>query len=115
MKTKSIAVVFALIPFFTMAKTKAPDCHSWPMNMAEGWMKNASIVDIQNLDESKTEVKLLASESKGKDLYTQIYQFVFHAKDGKVYQVITKSDASNEECSMSEVNSYLVSKSEINY
>lgn len=107
----TISMIF--FPYSLMAKPL--DCHSWPMSMAEVWMKNAGIVDIVNLDESKTEIKLLASDKKEKDLYTQVYHFIFHDKQGNTYQIITKNDASSEECSMSEVNSYLISKSNINY
>ncbi|UXY10591.1 hypothetical protein N7922_22600 [Kosakonia sp. ML.JS2a] len=110
---KYIISLLAILPFSTMAAS--PDCHSWPMNMAEAWMKNAGIVDIANLDESKTEVKQLASEKKGKDLYTQVYHFVFHDKSGSRYEVITQSDASSTECSISEVNSFLVSKKDITH
>ena len=68
------------------------------------------IVDIKNLDESKTKITLLASEKKAKDLYTQIYHFIFYDKKGNTYEIITNSDASYEECSMSEVDVYLISK-----
>lgn len=110
---KKIILLFIFLPFAALAK--APECQSWPQNMAEAWMKNAGIVDITKLDETKTEVKRLASEKKGKDLYTQIYHFVFHDKDGGRYEVITQSDASDNECSMSEVNSFLVSRSDMNH
>ncbi|RLM14811.1 hypothetical protein BIY27_07070 [Gibbsiella quercinecans] len=111
---KNIIVQLAIFsPLSTMAAS--PDCHSWPMNMAEAWMKNAGIVDIVNLDESKTEINRLASEKKGKDRYTQVYHFVFHDKSGGRYEVITQSDASSTECSISEVNSYLVSKHDITH
>ncbi len=113
MKLKIAIMTLVMVPLFSLAKS--PDCHSWPMNMAEAWLKNSGIVDITHLDESKTEVKLLASEPKGKNRYTQIYRFIFHGKDGKTYQVITNSDASNEECSISQVDSYLVSQSEITH
>ncbi|GAA3908196.1 hypothetical protein GCM10022405_36670 [Gibbsiella dentisursi] len=52
----------------------------------EAWMKNAGIVDTVNLD-----------------------------KSGGRYEVITQSDASSTECSISEVNSYLVSKSDVTH
>ncbi len=114
---KKVTALFAILlfPGFVLAKSNGPDCHSWPMNMTEGWMKNSGIVDITNLDESKTKYSLLASEKKGKDLYTQVYHFTFYDKSGHSYEVITTSDASNEECSMGSVNSYLVSKNDINY
>jgi len=114
-KVKSTIFFLALLPVFASAKNVPNDCHSWPMNMTEVWLKNSGIVDIPDLDESKTEVKLLASEKKPHHLYTKIFRFVFHARDGKTYEVITKNEASDDECSVSEVNSYLVSKSSVNY
>lgn len=30
---KSSIMAMILFPFFTLAKFKDPDCHSWPMNM----------------------------------------------------------------------------------
>ncbi|NUE66746.1 hypothetical protein [Snodgrassella sp. ESL0253] len=110
---KLTKILLVLLPM--MSHAKAPDCHNWPMNMTKGWLKNANIVDIYNLDESKTKITLLASEKKKKDLYIQIYHFVFFDKQGKTYEIITQNEASHEECSMSTVNSYLISKSRILY
>jgi hypothetical protein len=106
-------ILLGLLPIMSFAK--APDCHNWPMNMTEMWMRSAGIVDFKNLNIPKTKITLLASEKKGKDLYTQIYYFVFYDQKGKSYEVITKNEASYEECSMSQVNSYLISKKDINY
>lgn len=115
MKLKLMLFTLAWAPVLAFAAPKAPDCHSWPMNIAKGWLKNAGIADIYRFDETRTKVELLASEKKGKDLYTQVYSIIFYSKDGKSYHVITKSDASNEECSMGGVDSYLVEKSDKNY
>jgi hypothetical protein len=101
-------ILLSMLPALSFAK--APDCHNWPMNMTKSWLKNASITDIYNLDESRTKITLLASEKKEKDLYTQIYHFIFYDKKGNTYEVITKSDSSYEECSISNVSSYLISK-----
>ncbi|WP_017346228.1 hypothetical protein [Pantoea sp. A4] len=114
-KFNSVLIVLVLFPFFSNAKPVKNDCRSWPMNMAEVWLKNAKIIDIPDLDESKTEVKLLASEKKPHHLYTNVFRFVFHANDGRKFEVITQNVASDEECSISEVNTYLVSQSDINY
>ena len=108
MKKFLIVTLFAVLPILSFAK--APYCVSWPMNMSEVWLQNAGIVDIKNLDESKTKITLLASEKKAKDLYTQIYHFIFYDKKGNTYEIITNSDASYEECSMSDVDVYLISK-----
>lgn len=115
MKIKISALFLVLLPVIASAKVVPQDCVAWPMNITEGWLKRSGIIDISDLDEPKTEVKLLASQRKAHNLHTNIYRFVFHAKDGRKFEVITQNDASDEECSMSEVNSYLVSKSTINY
>ncbi|WP_239326024.1 hypothetical protein [Snodgrassella gandavensis] len=113
MKKNLLAILLGIFPVVCLAK--APDCHNWPMNMTKGWLKNANITDIYNLDESKTKITLLASEKKKKDLYIQIYHFVFFDKQGNTYEVITQNEASHEECSMSSVNSYLISNRRILY
>ncbi|PIT59932.1 MULTISPECIES: hypothetical protein [Snodgrassella] len=109
MKKNLLAILLGVFPIVCLAKE--PDCYNWPMNMTKAWLKNANITDIYNLDESKTKITLLASEKKKKDLYIEIYHFVFFDKQGNTYEVITQNEASQEECSISDVNSYLISKS----
>ncbi|MBP2168298.1 hypothetical protein J2125_001490 [Erwinia toletana] len=109
------ALLTAGLLFSVSVTARMPDCHSWPMNMAEVWLKNEKIVDINQLDEPKTEFKLLASEKKKGGLYTQVYHFTFHDKHSKSYDLITQSDATQEECSASEVNVFQVSKTSINH
>ncbi|PIT07259.1 hypothetical protein BGI30_10570 [Snodgrassella alvi] len=114
MKKIFTLIFLGLLPILsTLSHAKTTGCHSWPMNMAEAWMQNAKIVDIPSLDESKTKIKLLALGKKKKGLYTQIYHFVFYDRKGNSYEVITKNEASDDECSMSDVDSYLISKSHI--
>ena len=108
MKKLLLVTLLAVLPILSFAK--GPDCHSWPMNMSEVWLQNAGIVAIEKLNESKTKITLLASEKKAKGLYTQIYHFIFYDTTGNTYEIITNSDASYEECSMSDVDVYLISK-----
>ncbi|PIT12881.1 hypothetical protein [Snodgrassella alvi] len=108
MKKNLLAILLGVFPIVCLAK--APNCFSWPMSMTEVWMKNTEIVDIKDLDESKTKITLMATEKKGKDLYTQIYHFIFYDKYNNSYEIITKMDSSHEECSISSVNGYLISK-----
>ena len=108
MKKFLIVTLLAVLPILSFAK--GPDCHSWPMKMSEVWLQNAGIVAIENLNEPKTKITLLASEKKAKGLYTQIFHFIFYDKKGNSYEIITKNDASYEECSMSDVDVYLISK-----
>lgn len=93
-----------------VALAKSPDCASWPTNMALTHLKNAGLIDIPSVIEAQTKAIRLASEKIGKDLHQQVYDITFHTRDGKTIEVITKSQASSEECSMSRVDVYVVSK-----
>ncbi|WP_162631681.1 hypothetical protein [Burkholderia sp. JP2-270] len=50
------------------------------------------------------------SEKTGKDLYRQIYDITFVDKSGAKFQVITSSEASSSERSMSGVDVYVVTR-----
>lgn len=103
-----MAAIFAMPA--TVALAKSPDCASWPTNMALVHLKNAGLIDIPSVIEAQTKAVRLASEKVGKDLYQQVYDITFHTKDGKTVEVVTKSQASSEECSMSRVDVYVVSQ-----
>jgi hypothetical protein len=93
-----------------VALAKSPDCASWPTNMALVHLKNAGLIDIPSVIEAQTKAVRLASEKIGKDLHQQVYDITFRTRDGKTIEVITNSRASSEECSMSAVDVYVVSK-----
>ncbi|PIT28536.1 hypothetical protein BGI37_02030 [Snodgrassella alvi] len=114
MELKKLLAIF-LVVFPIVCLAKAPDCYNWPMNMTKGWLKNTNITNIYNLDESKTKITLLASEKKQNGLHTQVYHFVFYDKKGKSCEIITKNETLYDECSTSQVNSYLITKKDINY
>jgi hypothetical protein len=78
--------------------------------MALVHLKNAGLIDIPSVIEAQTRAVRLASEKIGKDLHRQVYDITFYTKDGKTIEVITNSRASSEECSMSAVDVYVVSK-----
>jgi hypothetical protein len=103
-----MAAIFAMPA--AVALSKSPDCASWPTNMALVHLKNAGLIDIPSVIEAQTKAVRLASEKVGKDLHQQVYDITFHTKDGKTIEVITNSQASSEECSMSGVDVYVVSK-----
>ena len=83
---------------------------NWAAGSAFGQLKNAGITDNSRLDFTKTKVSLLASERIGRDLYRQIHRIVFTEKTGKTIEVITSNEASSEECSMSAVEVFVVSR-----
>jgi hypothetical protein len=93
-----------------LCSATSPDCASWPTNVALVRLKNAGIVDTTNIDASKTKAILLASQPVGRDLYQQVYDITFYGKSGRLIQVVTHSQASSEECSMSSVDVYVVSQ-----
>jgi hypothetical protein len=96
---KVILIIGLILPAISFAKV--PNCSNQFMNDALMQMQYAGIVDMGNLDPSKTKVTLLASEKKKNTnttikkqyIYTQVYHFVFYDDDGNSYQAITKNDA----------------------
>jgi hypothetical protein len=87
-----------------------PDCSgSWPTNMAFVLLKNAGITNNENIDFSKTTTVRLASEKTGKDLYHQVYDVTFTEYSGRKIEGIVVHDASQEECSMTGVELFVVS------
>lgn len=104
-------LTLALPSFWVSAKP--PDCTSanaWPAAMAFTYMKNSGIVSNDDLDFKKTLVTRLASEKIGKDLYRQVHLVRFIKNSGEAIEAITVNEASREECSMSGVDVYLISK-----
>jgi hypothetical protein len=100
-----------LLPLLALAKD--PDCthrDAWPSGMAFTHLKNAGLIDSDLLDVSKTTMVRLASEKIGKNLYRQVHRVRFFKKSGESITAITVNEASTQECSMSNVDVYLVSK-----
>ena len=110
---KSILLFISLMASSAFAIENTPDCsgtQQWATSMAFVHLKNSGITNNEKLDFSKTLTKRIASEKIGKDLYRQVHHITFTEKSSNVIQVITVSDASNDECSMSGVDVYIVSK-----
>jgi hypothetical protein len=110
---QSTFVVAALVIVSCRVSAAVPDCtnaEAWPASMAFATLKNAQLLNNDNVDFSKTRVARLASEKVGKDLYRQIHDVTFTLKSGDTIDVITRNDASSDECSMSAVDVYVISK-----
>ncbi len=109
----SLLLAAACASWRICALAAQPECtgvERWPTSMAFVHLKNAGLTDNDKLDFSKTKTVRLASERIGKDLYRQIHHVVFTEKSGATIEVITASDASNEECSMSGVEVFVISR-----
>jgi hypothetical protein len=111
MKTLLWVVILAALPSFLFAGS--PECddpNNWAPSMAFVHLKNAGLIYNDTTDFTKTKVVRLASEKIGKDLYRQVHLVIFTEKSGNKIEVITVNDASHEECSMSGVEVFVVSK-----
>ena len=107
----AIFAIFVAAPVCPFAKE--PNCTSpdaWPSGMAFTHLKNAGLIGDQTIDTSRTLVRLIASEKIGKDLFRQVHLVQFAVKTGEQLSAITVNEVSSQECSMSNVDVYLVSK-----
>lgn len=105
------AILLVLFPSLTFSAD--PDCtgaDGWPLPMAFVHLKNAGLINNDKVDFTKTKIIRLASEKIGEDLYRQIHHIIFTEKSGNTIEVITSNEASNEECSMSDVDVFVVSQ-----
>ena len=90
---------------------RGPDCSGgWPTNMAQASLKNAGELNNEEIDFTKTKTIRLASEEVCKDLWHQVYFVTFFKKSGDKIQAVVVHDASIEECSMTGVQVYVVSR-----
>jgi len=114
MKTLLSLLAFSCCVFaFGQSKDLGPNCGGpdhWTALATFTRMKNEGLVDNQNFDLSKTTTVRLASQKIGRDLWHQVYQVTFTRKSGEIVEAIAIHDASTEECSMSGVEVFVVSK-----
>jgi hypothetical protein len=74
-------------------------------------LKNAGVTTNDKIDFSKTTTVRLASEKiGGKDLYHQVYDVTYTEFSGRTIEAIAVHDAPSEECSMTDVTLFLVSR-----
>ena len=78
--------------------------------MAFVYMKNAGITTNDQVDFTKTKTVRLSSEKIGKNLYRQVHLVTFTRKDGSALEAVTVNDASNEECSESDVQVFVITR-----
>jgi hypothetical protein len=95
--TLAAAIILSTAPAFA----KDPDCggpNGWPAAMVFVAMKNANIVTNDQIDFSRTRVTRMASEKIGPDLWRQVHLVRYFRTDG-----------SQEECSMGDVKTFVIS------
>ena len=115
MKRLSVLLLCAVLSSHALADMRPvsedsdnADCHHWPLVMAESWLKENK---IQRLDLNKTTGKRIAFQKIKKNLFNNVFLFSFVDTAGNKYKVITRNIASDEECSISSVEIYVISQS----
>jgi hypothetical protein len=91
-KLFGLITLFLILLYSACAFATTPDCtdpDAWPCSMAFTYLKNARILNNDELDFSKTVITRLSSEKIGKDLYRQIHLIRFTNKSGAKVVVIT--------------------------
>lgn len=114
MTTAHLILALALLLSNLPLQAADPDCTGrdrWPAMSAFVQLKNSGVTDNDKLDQAKTEVWRLASEKIGEDLFRQVHHISFSELSGATIEVITVSDASSEECSMSGVRVFRLAPS----
>lgn len=109
---RRLAILFGLAVVPTLALARTPDCtnpDAWPAGMTFTHLKNAGVINNDTLDFKKTKVTRLASEKVGRDLYRQVHLVRFFKISGESILAIAINEVSSQECSMSNVDAYLVS------
>lgn len=92
---------------------KPPDCsgpNHWAAGTAFTKLKNAGVVTNDAVDFDHVTSRTILSQRIGRDLWRQAFRVTFPLKSGKRVEAIVVSDASSEECSMSDAQVFLVSK-----
>jgi hypothetical protein len=106
-----LAICVPAIAQSKAANSSGPDCSGgWPTKMTFVDLKNAALVDNASVDFSRTKTVRLASEKIGKDLWHQIYHVTFTKTSGELIEAIAIHDASTEECSITGVEVFVISK-----
>jgi len=109
----------AVLPYFFLVcaaaapPPKAPDCsgpNHWAAGTAFAQLKNDGVVTNETVEFEHVTSKTIVSERVGKDLWRQVFRVTFPLKSGSAVEAIVVSDASSEECSMSDAQVFLISK-----
>ena len=105
-----VALTLVSLPFAAEA-TPPPACAHWPTTMALMSLKNAGILDPTQINEAATRSVLLAAQPLPHGIFKEIYSITYTSTDGrKTFDVITSNESSGEECSISDVTTFVVAR-----
>jgi hypothetical protein len=87
------------------------DCnylHNYAENISYLKLKDQKLIKPNDVIENKTKSVLIASEKINKNLYKDVHLITFFLKNNTTIKVISINYSSPEECSMSDVEVYLI-------
>jgi hypothetical protein len=73
-------------------------------------LKNAGMLDPDSVDFHHATSRTIASQAIGKNLWRQVFHVTWPLKSGKNFEAIVVENVSNDECSMSEPQIFLISR-----
>lgn len=110
------------LPLAGRAESKAPApyemkpgsvdraCARGASNYAQVYLTNAGLLDQNKVDDDKTEALLLARQPIHPGMWESIYFMTLHQHDGKAISIITVSTNTEDECSVEDIKTYVVSQ-----
>lgn len=117
-----LLVLAFVISFAAMAKNKLPPspyqvvsgstdsaCAVGAAAYAQVHLTNAGLFDQSKLDTEKTKVLLLAKKPIHKGMSESVYFMTLFQNDGKSISIITVSTNTEDECSVEDIKTYVVS------
>ncbi len=117
MKIRSALLLFALAATQAAAAAPAagrePDCSGaehWPAAITFVKLKNAGIVTNASVDFPHVQSRRLTSQRIGRDLWRQVHRVTIPLRRGGAISALAISDASSDECSMGDVQVYIISR-----
>lgn len=108
-----VSVVGGVLLIPVAATAREPDCaraDAWPAAMAVVHLQNAGLIVSGQIDPAKTRVKRLASERIARNRYRQVHLVSLTSTEAESLSAITVNEASLQECSLSPVDVYVVSR-----
>ena len=112
MRQPIAATLVATVPLaFGSPANADPNCAGpdhWAAGSTFTQLKNAGLLTNENVDFSSVTSIQINSSKIGRNLYRQVFKITFPLKSGGTVEAIAISDASREECSMSDVTVYRV-------
>jgi hypothetical protein len=85
-------------------------CAQNTSQLAQGFLKDAGLIDPAKVDDRKTEMRLLLKKSFGGGRYEQVFYLVLHQNDGKSINLIAQSTTESDgECPGSGIKVFVVS------